>query len=485
VPVMLLLACKGQSLTDTTIYKDGMDVATPITPERLAWGVVLMAFAVFCVIFLTATIGLYYFFFQSSIPMQTTLQVGRGIVGVREAGEAEQSERSHRSLSRGVTITTDRADSLSQASISFHDPNQESRLIAIVTLKSDTSLRVRAAARPRFEWASGTYQIDLLDFSGELDVYIAEALGREIEVNIRTLRGTWIALSDSGRYVASATDSQTRLTNRQGEAVIISPDQSVARSVPEGQRAIISSTLQGTITMEPVTRNLLANSELQTFTPAMPVLPQETSDSLQLPIDWSCTLGSNLPRGHYRTDYAPDGRPGFRMVRGEGATSHGEVRCEQRIGNSRRGVDVTGFDRLSLQTTLYINYQSLSVCGVEASECPLMLRIDYVDINGVEREWYRGIYARLDPGEHRFRCDSCFQEHVLIHEKIWYIFDSGNLFEVIPSEARPASISDVIFYASGHQYDVFVSDIVLNASQTPAFTDENNNANGAINQNGG
>jgi hypothetical protein len=44
---------------------------------------------------------------------------------------------------------------------------------------------------------------------------------------------------------------------------------------------------------------------------------------------------------------------------------------------------------------------------------------------------------------------------------VWYTYDSGNWFNLLPPGKRPVAISNVQFYASGHQYDVYVGEVAL------------------------
>ena len=52
----------------------------------------------------------------------------------------------------------------------------------------------------------------------------------------------------------------------------------------------------------------------------------------------------------------------------------------------------------------------------------------------------------------------------------WYTYDSGNLLSLFPGEPERQirSIVGVWFYASGHEYDVQVSEVSLLAQQKPA-----------------
>jgi len=210
------------------------------------------------------------------------------------------------------------------------------------------------------------------------------------------------------------------------------------------------------------------------------VLSDNTNDEATetpLPARWGCTnIQDNTPRGDYLVQFG-DGRSSIRLVRAEDASSHGETRCKQFFPEP--GIYLEGYSYLELTTTFFINFQSLSECGVEGSECPLMLLMEYVDVNGNEVQWYQGFYYRDDLQiDYPLRCSSCSQDHQKINEKVWYTFETGNLFASLPADQRPAYIENIEFYASGHQYDVFVSEIALFVGLTDVVPSEILNVNG-------
>src|SRR5262249_15612435 len=109
-----------------------------------------------------------------------------------------------------------------------------------------------------------------------------------------------------------------------------------------------------------------------------------------------------------------------------------------------------------------IGYQSLNACGVDGSECPMMLQIDYSDANGVGHHWIHGFYSLVQPQlNYPLQCNSCAQEHEHIYANAWYTYDTDNFFNLFPPDTRPVSIANVQFYASGHQYDVYVGEVAL------------------------
>lgn len=446
-------------MTDSAVGSESRKSNFQISPERMAWSILLGSFAIFCLSCAVITFGVHFFFFRSTTSLQTTLQVARGIpAGV---GGVDRALGGIYPLSSGSSIRTDTTDRFSQSSVYFRDTGSEQNtLIAVITMKSDSALTVRSATRPRFDWGSANYVIDVYNVSGQFDVLIANDLGRGIEFNIWTTNETLIKLSASGHYSFTASDT-IRLTNWDGEALLVAPGLVANRSIPRGQQASLRSG-ETEITLDAARINLIQNNYLR----ASSASTLEAGDP-NPPDRWSCANGpNNMPRGRYGFETSPDGRRALRFVRGDQTTTTpGSTFCTQPIGSeTSAGVDVSEFDQLEFRATVYIASQSLSGCGFEGSECPLMMQIDYIREDGQASVWYHGVYARR-PGPNEnypLNCASCLREHVLIYEDAWYTYESGNLFDIyqLPG-TRPRRITGVTFYASGHHYDVYVSEVDL------------------------
>ena len=153
----------------------------------------------------------------------------------------------------------------------------------------------------------------------------------------------------------------------------------------------------------------------------------------------------------------------MRLQRFNNATSHGEISCIQEFEGD--GLDVTRYDSLSVLATFSLNFQSLSLCGREGSECPLMLHLMYTTDDSPPKDagnWIRGFYYEdRASGTHKKICASCLQDHVDTNPTVWHTFDSGNLLTLISEERQPAFIKAIRFYASGHQFDTVVSELML------------------------
>ncbi|MBI5669783.1 MAG: hypothetical protein HZC41_17435 [Chloroflexi bacterium] len=422
-----------------------------VNPQRLAWGVLLLSFAIFCFLCLATGLGVYYFLFQSSIPLEVVARVGQGSIGIN--GQFEASERA---LQNSVDVS---AGGQSQATVFFFDPNQNRRLIATMTVKGSTGFTLRRAIRPRFNWSGNNYEIEVENFTGDVDVFVDRNLERNFRLVINVPPGIRIDLGGSGQYTVSARGSQTRVYNQDGQAVIIPADPNNGRDIPAGSQGIVFAAQPTIVALGPAFVNLLQNS---TFQDTIDV-PSDSGDLQPVTTVWRCTNQQDSPpRGSYRTE-RKDGRVVLRFVRADNATSHGETRCLSYF--DQNGRDVSSYDFLEVRASFNINYQSLPACGREGSECPLMLQVDYIDQNGRPQTWYHGFYYLPQQEGFPLSCSSCRQEHDRINEKSWYTYESGNLFALLGPSQIPKAILNVQFYASGHQYDVSVGEVSLLAGR--------------------
>jgi hypothetical protein len=432
-----------------------------INPERMAWGVMLISFGIFCLICALLTVGVNYFLFESTVNMQVILTVGRGTALFTEAGVPNQAVLERLEVLNGTNITI---PSASQSTIFFEDQQQNKRLIASVTLYSDSVLNLIDAQRPRFDWSNGQYSIDLGNFNGTLDVFVAQGLDRDFRMTLRTQNNVQIYLAGSGHYILYATDSLVRVINRDGNAVLVSPRQPQdGQSIPANQQGIIYN--DSAITLAPAYVDLLQNSS---FT--------QSRGTPNIPAVWECSSAADQPpQGFFRNELV-DERLVLRLIRADNASSHGQTGCSQGFEPASTGVDVRQYDQLLLRANFQVNSQSLSVCGIEGSECPLMVRMDYVDINGTPNNWFHGFYAFIDPSDDDspLRCASCAQEHERVNMGMWYTYASDNLFTGFPLTERPARILSIQFYASGHEYDINIGEIALLAGNSPLIPQENN-----------
>lgn len=434
------------------------DVPVMRNPERAAWGVMLIAFAIFCTACILSTVSVYSFFFQSTVPMNVIAQPSRGAIGVVGTDFTRQLVDTVRQLTNG---TVSPADNLSQGVVVFRDQYRDNLVIAMMTLHGDrSSVNIVASQRPRFDWGNASYEIDLTDVRGRVDVVVSPDVGRGVDVNLLTQQGARLLLNSPGRYSIEAGEQTVVVSNNSGQLILIPEKQDVGYVVSAGATVRIIEDEAQPVTL-PSLVNLVSNSDFASVL--------QTEGAASIPLNWACRPGVlNQPSSTFVSD-TQDGRAIIRFLRGDGATTNGETVCQQGQPSGEVWRDVSGYDYLALRTTFYVAHQSLSLCGVRGSECPLMVRIEYLTAAGEVRELIYGFYAYFDPmSPWPARCDTCTQPHTLVKMQSWYTYETENIFAILPEEERPVAISSIRFYASGHEYDLRVAEMSLVAQPSPA-----------------
>ena len=438
------------------------------SPERIAWIALLGAFLLFGVVTLTSIFGVYNFLFRSTVAMPTVLEVAKGTVGITGADLIEAVEREREELTNTVTGVS--TDSLSQATIQFRERNdsdaQSATLLAAVTLQGNTFVTFNYAHRPRFEWSKIPQRVQFSRLTGELDIIVTGIREHPFVMDLytdalSTDRGVHIQLSSNGRYRVNVSEDEVRLLTLKGEAIAFFQDVPELRNtVRIGQELVIRIGNRSSNGGREDTKNLLKDGDfsLQSTSIGQMYFPDE-------PPNWDCSgkEDQNPPGSYSLVNY--DGRVGMNLRRHDNATSHGEISCSQVF--EEPGLDARELDSLRVLATFSLNQQSLSLCGKLGSECPLMLHINYKTDDPAptdnDDDWFRGFYYE-EESSYKQICASCLQDHVDTNQAVWYTYDSGNLLNLISEDDRPALIKSMRFYASGHQFDTVVSEVMLLAN---------------------
>jgi len=442
----------------------------PIPPERIAWIVMLGAFLLFCTVTLSTFFGVAHFLFRSTVAMSAVLEVSKGTVGITGPDLIVAAERERDDLTNSVTSIS--TDSLSQATIQIKDlgdgDEDSADLLAAVTLHGNTLVTFNHANRPRFEWSPNPQSVQFSRLSGSLDILIS-GVSKErpfhmdfYSDSLSSDKGVHVEFSSNGRYRLSVSEDEVRLLNLVGDATVFFRDDQSRRELARSGHELVVRIGARSMTQFPSRTNVLKNGEISLL---------KGSDVTRALSDWRCSIRQEqAPPGEFSL-VRFDGRVGLRLRRLNNAQSNGEVRCTQTFAGE--GLNVQDYDSVRVLTTFLPNYQNLSVCGRAASECPLMLQINYRYVDDAGRnhdaQWYRGFYYAADiSGAARKRCDTCIQDHLDINQGVWHTFDSDNLLNLIAEEERPATIRSLSFYASGHQFDTLVSEMALLMSNTSA-----------------
>ncbi len=408
-------------------------------PERLAWIVLLGSFFV-CVALAVATpLGVRWYIQNAQMNQQVILEVQRGPLSVVYAGRGRPRSVSEDSgdIPTGSRI---RAPNTTSGQLVIQAPESRGGTpIATVQLYDDTELVLSAARSPRFSASDLPHEVGLEMEAGRMRINVFGGNQRSTIVEIRTAQGL-ITLQE-GSYEVKV-NSTTEVTVRYGDASVVTRSGD-ALSLGPRERALFGvNSIDGPL---PAARNLVVNGDFEE--------PLERGwDS------YSRQTDAQQPSGRVQIVTIPVGNDERTVVQFyRDAANHAEVGIVQEIN-----YDVRDFSSLELQMAVNIAHQNIlgfGGCGYLGSECPIIVRLNYRDVHGTDREWLHGFYVG-EPAKDWLL--NWWSEKVEVGT--WQPFNSGNLIEEL-SEAPPALIQSLTIHASGHSFDAMVTEIELLAQE--------------------
>jgi hypothetical protein len=409
-------------------------------PERRAWRILVATFTIFLFICAATGYWFYWYLFDSSVTMNVTVTAARGTVRVTSPNTQEEiavSDQRDR-LDTGTEIKT---DSTSQALLTFIDPRTH-ETVASVVVPHDGELSLLEASAPRFKINQDNYMIAFSSNLGRHEILLVPDTEREVDFTVESPHAR-VTMSESGQYMVNITDQNTLVTTIEGRAAVTSLSTDETKIVRTNYRTTVDSSRASLALLEPE-QSVLINGR---FTEPVDV-------------GWE-TYVIGYPPGTIK-DVLVDGRRAILLDHSQ------ENWPGLQLDHSEMGVrqypraNVSGYSSIELRATFYVEEQSLSTCGIEGSECPMMIRMLYTDTHGESRELIWGFYSYTAPGiDYPLRCATCAGEHMRININNWYTYRTGNLLSVLPQDQQPSIIRQIWFYASGHAYKVYVSEMDL------------------------
>jgi hypothetical protein len=111
---------------------------------------------------------------------------------------------------------------------------------------------------------------------------------------------------------------------------------------------------------------------------------------------------------------------------------------------------------LVLEFEVLIRSQQPSGGGPDQSQFPLIVKLNYIDPQGQEREWWHGYYVQEDPERPVPR-----QRATKIDRDQWQrvVFDLRNISPL------PRQITSIVMYASGQSYQTRIANVSLTSSE--------------------
>ncbi len=409
--------------------------------QRLAWIILIGSFFLCLVITIIVPVSVNAFIQNASRDLLMAVQANQGTVGIDDESGTRRAViigETAEDLGPNASILT---DATAKAIMLISAPEDET-LLARLSIDGNSTVRINQAQAPRFNWSNEEQSVELELESGRLRLSLLEYDNRPIVFNFETPQGK-IAIQDPGQYSIEITNEATQVAVHEGTAEIAAEDATL--SLTSEQRAEIPTGQAPKGPLDPE-RNIIQNGNF------------ELGFDHWSEYTWKVELGDQ-PDGATEI-IEVEGEPTLRFER-EGV-GHADARVQQSVNQN-----VSDFETLRLAATLRILGQSLGVCGIQGSECPFFIRINYVDENGVSQIWQHGFYAvgEVDDNNTPGACISCAvlqsdHEQVPLAQDFYFEVD---LREELARQGAspPIFIESVSLVASGHSFTTEIVDVAL------------------------
>jgi len=414
--------------------------------ERLAWAFLLGGFAVWLFLILATPLAIRNYLQHARSPLLLAVEANEGTVGLEDAagrrpavlaGDAPQTVEGEASISTRITDS---------ALVTVYTPDEE-QILARFRVSNNTSVAVSRATAPRFEMSEGQYELGLALQEGILRLTLPPRDGRPLAVRVSVPQEGEVVLRDAGQYTVDAGNGETWVTVLEGEAAAHAAGEHLTLRANQGAVLAGQQPPVGPLSSE---RDLVNNGDFSEGLAGWDTLAWEVERADQS----AGTTGV----------VELDGENVLRLHRV--GVGHADTTVRQPINQ-----DVVDFAALELYVTMRIMAQSLGVCGIQGSECPLFVRIVYEDVYGVEQTWQQGFYAigNVVPDATPDVCKYCagpVNSHQRIAVGRLHSYESGNLVEKLAQQnIRPRVIKSLELEASGHTFETQVFDVALVAKE--------------------
>lgn len=412
--------------------------------RRTAWMIVLLAFALFLVIAISVPLFVSSWLRRSTRPLTTIAVANHGTLAlVSPTGETSAilETEAGEFVQNGDHLITREADNGSL--VITHPDTQE--LMLRGQIYANTDLLLETADMSRFGVGNLPNQIVMVMGEGRLRLTLP-AEKEPIDYRIELPHGT-VMFSGPGQYSIQVLDRESQISIFDGYATLQS-DTGEWLEMSRMERGILST---GTDPAGPfaTSRNLIVNGS---FNQGLDFWNAQ---------DWFVEL-DDQPMGETKIETFT-GDASVRFIR-PGA-GHADAAVRQILNQ-----DVTDYELLELVVSMQIHGQTLWVCGQVGSECPLTVRLEYVDEQGIDRTWEQGFYADGQvSGTAPDKCSTCTppnNRHIRVQPGRIIIQEIDILQSLaLQGFSPPTELLGISITAAGHAFDAEVFDIALNARE--------------------
>ncbi len=420
-------------------------------PNGVAWTVVLAAFAVFLGMAGGVAYGVYWWLTESTVDQSIALTGQNVQVQRPNRTQFEVNVTSVPVLSR---IATD-SELTNQGQLAFlsgtsNGAGAGQAPLAVVTLFENTSVEIATAVVPRFPSMNPNPNLIVLRVTtGRIRVTTSLNPERTTIVRIISASGAsgTVEIAQPGSSVSVEVGAaRIRTTVREGGALLLGTNGQLPLASDESGEVRADGQVYGPTKNE---QNLVANGD---FAQAL-----ATNWKVSAP-----TPGSGDRPAEVRLATSSTGLPAVRFL--GRSFDYNEAKIEQDLN-----LNVSDFTSLHLQVDVLIHSQDLYNCGDKGTECPIMLRLIYLDGDGNQQQWIQGFYALFSPNVGKTYCADCAlprPEHEQLRPGEWTNWQSPELLSYLQSVNRPMSVLlRLEVAASGHNFDSEISQIQLLATE--------------------
>jgi hypothetical protein len=409
--------------------------------QRLAWAILIASFSICIIISVAVPLSVNAFVQNATQELLTAVQANQGTIGLDDesgvrraviAGDAAEI------VEPNTNILTD----ASATGILMMSTPEDETLLTRINIGSNTTLILNQASAPRFAWSDNEHNVDLELSSGRVRLTLLDAETRPTEIQMRTPQGG-VTIREPGQYSIAVSNEATQVAVQEGALGVTADGSTLVLAADERAEIPTGGAPQGPLSPE---RNLIRNGG---FNEGFDHWSEYT---------WKIEL-ADQPSGKTEIKEV-DGEPTLHFERiGVG---HADARVLQSVNQG-----VGGFESLRLLVTLRILEQSLGVCGIQGSECPLFIRIDYTDENGANQIWQHGFFAtgEVDDNMTPGACVSCAViqgNHERVPQGQDYFYEVDLRDELARQGALPPrSIESISLIASGHSFATEIVDVAL------------------------
>jgi hypothetical protein len=395
-------------------------------PERAAWLVLWGAFCAFLVLCAVVPWGVQYYLEHATTPQLATLEVIGGTVRVREPGTAAPIAVTKTvQLPEGTAIETDEN---SRGILTFLDGST-------TILFPSTQIFLRQMRVATFPWGVEPISIILDQTRGRIRVGAAQQVPQGSETPrprvFQVSTSQLVTTLTEGSYAIEISSDTTQVAVRDGTATVTAQSRTV--KVGRSQRTLARQS-EAPLAPMSAAQDLVVNGDF------MDPRSRGWNDQIEIP----------------NTPGAPVGRLSNPLL-----DNRATLRIERTGSNQTSAIagilqpinrEVSDYRSLRLQADLHVQYHNLSGGGILSSEYPLILRLKYRDVYGSEAEWVHGFYVQNVTNNPTHNGE-------LVALGVWIPYESGNLLETL--DPRPFFITSLQIYASGWDYDSYVTGIRL------------------------